>query len=76
MRRLAKVLLTLFIGLVLVFALSTYSQTTDISASDCRDCHKSPIYDAWTTHHMIEPGCCHDPSPPRDCLTCHVSDVK
>jgi len=75
MRRIAKVLLTLLIGLVLVFGLSTYSQTTDISASDCRDCHKSPIYDSWSTHHYVEPGCCHGVTAPRDCLGCHVSSL-
>jgi len=41
MRLLAKVLLTLLIGLVLVLALSSPSQTTDIDKNDCKVCHTS-----------------------------------
>ena len=41
MRRIAKVLLTLFIGLVLVFALSRYSQSTLAGHSDCVECHNT-----------------------------------
>jgi hypothetical protein len=80
MRPLAKMLLTLLIGLVLVLALSAPSQTALCGESDCRDCHKAPIYDAWSTHHpALElgwPTCCHPPTPPTDCLLCHVATVE
>jgi hypothetical protein len=82
MTRPTKVLLTLLIGLALVLAFSTYSQTTLVSGYDCRDCHDtlSPPY-SFTTHHYIL-SCghedCHPTSGPfpgqYDCVECHVSD--
>lgn len=41
MRRLSRFILTLFIGLVLVFALSRYSQSTLAGHSDCVECHNT-----------------------------------
>ena len=52
MRRLAKVLLTLLIGLVLVLALSSPSQTTDIDKNDCKVCHTA----SWLSIHHNMPG--------------------
>ena len=52
MRPLAKVLLTLLIGLVLVLALSSASQTTDIDANDCKVCHTAS---GLSIHHNM-PG--------------------
>ncbi len=85
MRPLAKVLLTVLIGLVLVLALSSPSQTTDITAADCKVCH-TYAGSASTLHHIVIPNwtlyCanCHPPyttEPPGDCLYtgCHVGPV-
>lgn len=84
MRPLAKVLLTLLIGLVLVLALSSPSQTTDIDHTDCKDCHTYTLLS--NIHHatvFFSSGCCslcHPPYtvPNDDCLYsgCHVAQVE
>ncbi len=79
MRPLAKVLLTLLIGLVLVLALSSPSQTTDIDQYDCKVCHTAL---AINIHHatVFFPGYCSVCHPPYtdDCLYsgCHVAQVE
>ena len=75
MRRIAKVLLTLFIGLVLVFALSRYSQSTLAGHSDCVECHNTAsgftqyysFSAPYSTHHDLHFG---GPIPCGD-QTCH-----
>ncbi len=83
MRPLAKVLLTLLIGLVLVLALSSPSQTTDIDHTDCKVCHTSSAYSIHHATIFYSSMCCsmcHGPYsiPNDDCLYsgCHVAQVE
>jgi hypothetical protein len=74
MKGIAKIILVLCMVLLVVLAFSRHSQTTIAAHADCIECHNAGSGYSFSTHHYIEPSCCHGFSPiPYDCLLCHVS---